>query len=83
MLGAAQHLLGHQMKLKVRGKKHTGGWENRQRKERMVGMVVDLLQEQQLWSDKYAGLSAVVADTEYLGQKGALSSLPLEPVSLL
>lgn len=49
----------------------------------MVGMVVDLLQEQQLWSDKYAGLNAVVADTEYLGQKGALSSLPLEPVSLL
>lgn len=84
MLGVAQRLLGHQMKLEVREKeKHSGGLEKGERKRRMIRMVMDLLQVQQLWSDKYAGLSVVVADTEYLEQKGALSSLPLEPASLL
>lgn len=84
VLGAAQHLLGPQKQLKVREKeKHNGGWKNRQRKGRMARLVVDLLQEQQLWSYKYSGLSVVVTDIEYLEQKGALSSLPLEPASPL
>lgn len=80
--GAARHLVGHQIELKVRERgQHNGEWRNTQRRGRMARMVMYLLQEQQI----IVLISSLASLRLWLklsisSKKGALSPLSLERV---